>query len=323
MKWEMSGFSPRLLAGPNVLVHVPHGVPAHGMNLFGLTEGIQVSVLPVCAMEDTVVSRWLGLDGIYRVEDMTGRARIGQGNIADRVRRHRAYPTVLPVRLVAMTGIATNWTFSERCYLEEQLALDWVAQGFGLVSTTFNRGDGQLPEDQRIALDLQLVEGLWLVRLAERIMDRDADELTAVSPGLPISVPSPAGLMPLRASSPAEMSSLREVSLLERGKEAAIYRHFMEGTELMFTDGRIVAYAAAEVSSVALRAGSTVHLATTRSTGKRFAAMHRTFLDCASVTSQDNDIGKTGRPVSAVSAAQLLKLVTGGRVHSATKWRTR
>jgi hypothetical protein len=322
VKLETNGFSPRLLAGPNVLVQVPHGVPAQGMNLFGLTEGIQVSVLPVCAMEDTVVSRWLSLDGVYRVEDMTGRARIGQGNIADRVRRHRAYPTVLPVRLVAMTGIVTNWTFSERCYLEEQLALDWVAQGFGLVSTTFNRGDGQLTEDQRIALDLQLVEGLWLVRLAERIMDRDVDELTAVSPGLPISVPSPAGLMPQRPP-PVEMSSPGEVSLLERGKEAAIYRHFLEGTELMFTDGKIVAYAAAEVSNVTLRAGSTVHLATTRSTGKRFAAMHGTFLDRASVTMQDNDIGQTGRPVSAVSAAQLLKLVTGGRVHSATKWRTR
>lgn len=321
MKFDAQGFCSKLLAGSDAIVQVPYGVPAHGMILFGADYGIQVSVLPVCAMEDVMVSRWLGLNGIYRVDDLAGMARIGQGQIANRMRRHRAHPKVLPVRLTAMTGLRQEWTFSERCYLEERFALDWIGQGLGLVSSTFNRGTGGLSNDVRAGLDRQLAAGLRLIRLADRILDHDADELTAVDPGMFLTVPSPSDLRPLVSEIDMPVEPVGNVPFVERAKDSAVYHRFADGTDLMFTDGWIVAYATARTSGPILHAGSTVHLAASPNTGRRFADLHQRFLDQAGVTPHHERVGRTGRHIGAATAAQLMKLVTAGRVHSATKWR--
>ncbi len=87
--------SKHLISTEGVFLHVPHRVPAHGITLVSADSMAAVVIAPACAIEDPRLAPWLSLHGIYRVEDPSGSiARVGEGKVIDRLRRHRAAPVL-------------------------------------------------------------------------------------------------------------------------------------------------------------------------------------------------------------------------------------
>lgn len=287
-----------LLSASGVLAHVPHRVPSQGITLTRLRWDGAVLILPIAAVEDPAFGPLLNQDGVYRIEDASGQiARIGQGRVIDRVRRHRARPIVFPHRLIAATPIKTPWSVAERCYLEERLADHWLAAGHALASSTFMREHPMLPLAGRATMDGVLAEIVDLLAEGLRLEERGN---------------------PLRFMPHDPPSATRPF-----GVGATFYRRFAAGTELEFRNARILARAIARRHDVLLLPGSLIHLEPTTHVGVLFRRQHTQFVAAAEVEDVGGGIGRTRRPISSPTAASLLKRTTGGRSHNADKWRPR
>lgn len=303
-----------LISVDGVFLHVPHRVPAHGIILVSADRTAAVVIAPACAIEDPRLAPWLSLHGIYRVEDPSGSiARIGEGKAIDRLRRHRAAPVVLPARIVAAFSAEGEWPVQERKYLEAAFAHAWTAQGNVLSSTIFDR-QGQLPLDlsQRAELNRVMNRVLDLIYLGERVLDGDAHfrPLPADArewPMAPTAVPGPAD----EVVGPA--------LLIDPAREPSIYRQFEVGTRLRYADGKIAALATVRKGSIVLHPGSSVYTQTTISVGQRYRSTHARFLDAARVVG-NAEIGITRVAIAGRTAASLIKMVTAGRTHVASRW---
>ena len=303
-----------LVSADGVFLHVPHRIPAHGITLVSADRTAAVLIAPACAIEDPRLAPWLSLNGIYRVEDPSGTvARIGEGRVIDRLRRHRAAPVVLPARIVAGFSAEGEWSVQERKYLETAFAHAWVAEGNVLSSTTFDRQSHfHLNLARRAELTIAMRRILDLIYLAERVLDGDAHfyPLPADArewPMAPTSVPGPAD----EVVGPA--------LLIDLAREPTVFRRFEIGSRLRYADGRIAALATVRDGSIVLHPGSSVYTHTTISVGQRYRSTHRRFLELARVVG-NSDIGITRVPVAGRTAASLIKMVTAGRTHVAARW---
>lgn len=297
-----------------VCLHVPYRVPAHGVTLVSADGTVAVVIAPMCAIEDPRLAPWLSLAGIYRIEDPSGTlARVGEGKVIDRLRRHRAAPVILPARVVAAFNAQREWTVQERKYLECEFAHAWVAEGNGLASTTFDRHPYfRMAHDMRNGLSVVMERVLDLVHLGERVLDGDADfrPLPAGAtewPMAPTSVPGPAD----EVVGPAVVMHL--------AKETAHYHRFEVGSRLRYADGKIAALATVREGTVVLHPGSSVYLRTSPVVGKRYRSAHAAFLEAARVVG-GAEIGFTRVALAGRTAAALIKMVTAGRTHVAARW---
>lgn len=303
-----------LINSEGVFLHVPHRVPAHGITLVSADHSAAVVIAPACAIEDPRLAPWLSLHGIYRVEDPSGAiARVGEGKVIDRLRRHRAAPVILPARIVAAFSAEGEWSVLERKYLEAAFAHAWVAEGNVLSSTTFDR-QSHLQRDlaRRADLTIAMHRILDLIFLGERVLDGDAHfhPLPADArewPMAPTSVPGPAD----EVVGPALMIDL--------AREPTIYRRFEVGSRLRYADGKIAALATVRDGSIVLHPGSSVYTQTTISVGQRYRSTHARFLEAARVVGNSN-IGITRVAIAGRTAASLIKMVTAGRTHVASRW---
>ncbi|GAB5427253.1 MAG: hypothetical protein Devi2KO_07120 [Devosia indica] len=303
-----------LVNADGVFLHVPHRIPVHGITLVSADRTTAVVIAPACAIEDPRLAPWLSLHGIYRVEDPSGTiARIGEGKVIDRLRRHRAAPVVLPARIVAAFCADREWTAEERKNLETAFAHAWIAEGNVLASTMFDRESHlRLDLARRAALTRTLHTILDLIFLGERVLDGDADfrplPVDAKEwPMAPTSVPGPAD----EVVGPA--------LLIDLAREPTVFRRFEIGSRLRYADGRIAALATVRDGSIVLHPGSSVYTHTTISVGQRYRSTHRRFLELARVVG-NSDIGITRVPVAGRTAASLIKMVTAGRTHVAARW---
>lgn len=297
-----------------ICLHIPHRVPAHGLTLVSADRSVAVVIAPMCAIEDPRLAPWLSLNGIYRVEDPNGSvARIGEGKVLDRLRRHRAAPVLLPVRVVAAFAASQEWTVQERKFLEAEFAHAWVAEGNTLASTMFDRHPYfRMAPGRRHELSLVMRQILDLVFLGERVLDGDADFQPLGSdatewPIPPTSVPGPAD----EVVGPAIVMHL--------AREATHYRQFEVGSRLRYADGRIAALATVRSGTVVLHPGSSVYLQATLSVGRRYRLAHARFLEAARVVG-NAEVGFTRVAIAGRTAASLIKMVTAGRSHMAARW---
>ncbi|WMT91941.1 hypothetical protein [Pelagibacterium sp. H642] len=303
-----------LINPDDVCLYVPHRVPAHGITLVAADRSVAVVIAPMCAIEDPRLAPWLSLNGIYRVEDPSGSvARVGEGKVIDRLRRHRAAPVVLPARVVAAFAAQGEWTAQERKYLEAEFAHAWVAEGNSLASTTFDRHPYfRMAHGRRHELSLVMRRVLDLIFLGERVLDGDADfrPLSADAtewPMAPTSVPGPAD----EVVGPAVVMHL--------AREAVNFRHFEVGSRLRYADGKIAALATVRNETVVLHPGSSVYLQASASVGQRYRSAHARFLEAARVVG-NSEVGFTRVAIAGRTAASLIKMVTAGRTHVASRW---
>jgi hypothetical protein len=303
-----------LVNSEGVCLHVPHRVPAHGITLVAPDRSVAVVIAPMCAIEDPRLAPWLSLAGIYRVEDPSGSiARVGEGKVIDRLRRHRSAPVLLPARVVAAFDAQREWSVQERKFLETELAHAWVAEGNALASTTFDRHPYfRMSHAERHVLSVIMRCILDLVYLGERVLDGDADfrPLSAEAtewPMAPTSVPGPAD----EVVGPAVVMHL--------AREATNYRQYEIGSRLRYADGKIAALATVRNGTVVLHPGSSVYLRTSRAVGQRYRSAHSRFLEAARVVG-NTEVGITRVAVAGRTAASLIKMVTAGRTHVASRW---
>ncbi|MFK4810955.1 hypothetical protein ACI3KW_12165 [Devosia sp. ZW T5_3] len=297
-----------------VCLHVPHRVPAHGVILVASDRSVAVLIAPMCAIEDPRLAPWLSLHGIYRIEDPSGSiARIGEGKVIDRLRRHRAAPMLLPARVVAAFSAQGEWTVQERKFLEAEFAHAWVAEGNALASTTFDRHPYfRMSPDQRHDLSRAVDRIRELVFLGEMVLDGDADfrPLAADAtewPIAPVSIPGPADEV------------LGPAVVLDLAREAHNFRRFEPGSRLRYADGRIAALATVRDGTVVLHQGSSVYLQTSPAVGQRYRSAHARFLEVARVVG-NAEVGFTRVAIAGRTAASLIKMVTAGRTHVASRW---
>jgi len=303
-----------LVNAEGVFLHVPYRIPAHGITLVSGDRTAAVLIAPACAIEDPRLAPWLSLHGLYRVEDPSGNvARIGEGKVIDRLRRHRAAPVVLPARIVAAFSADGEWTLEERKFLEATFAHAWIAEGNVLSSTTFDHQSHlRFNLARRAELTGVIHTILDLVFLGERVLDGDAHfrPLSADArewPMAPTSVPGPAD----EVVGPA--------LLIDLSREPANYRHFEVGSRLRYADGKIAALATVREGSIVLHPGSSVYMRTSISVGQRYRSTHARFLEAARVVG-NLDIGVTRVAIAGRTAASLIKLITAGRTHVASRW---
>ena len=288
---------PRLVTDGGVVADVPFLIPQQGVVLSADWAGVMLAVLPVGGSEDPRFGHLLTRSGLYRIEDASGRiARVGQGTILDRIRRHRAAPVVLAWRLVAVVPRPGSWSFEERCYLESRWAAFWRARGHALAASTFMTRF-KLDESQRAALERVLDQIIELESLAKRLFDGD----------------------PLDEFYPALANDGRE----RLKGPAHLFRTFPAGTLLEYQGGGVDARAKVLRRSVLLEANSTVCLSVGRSVGAVFYAQHREFLTETGTVELNEHVGRTIKPFECATAAAAIKRVTGGRVHNASKWQMR
>jgi len=286
--------SPYLRSSDGTLIHIPYRVVAHGIVISRPESRALVVILPVTAVEDPKFGPYLNQDGLYRVEDTSGHiARVGQGRILDRIRRHRARPIVFPHRVIAATPASGTWNVSERCYLEAQLADRWLAHGHALASSVFIRDFPALNLRERQAMDVVLDDVCRLIAVGTRLNGTLAEDFDVVAASQ---------VHPVRRSS-------------------VWFRQFVAGTCLEYRDGRIHAQAVARRNDVILLPHSLVHLEMSQSVGEAFRAEHGKFLVDAGVIDLGSGIGRTQRLVAHPTAAGLIKRTTAGRIHNADKWR--
>ena len=311
------GLTATYLINPEgVFLHVPHRVPAHGITLVSADRTAAVVIAPACAIEDPRLAPWLSLHGIYRVEDPSGAiARVGEGKAIDRLRRHRAAPVVLPARIVAAFSAEGEWSVQERKYLETAFAHSWVAEGNVLSSTTFDRQSHlQLDLARRADLTIVMHRILDLIFLGERVLDGDAHfrPLPADAREWPMA--------PTAVLGPAD-EVVGPALLIDLAREPTIYRRFEVGSRLRYADGKIAALATVRDGSIVLHPGSSVYTQTTISVGQRYRSTHARFLEAARVVG-NSDIGITRVAIAGRTAASLIKMVTAGRTHVASRWST-
>ncbi len=307
------GLTATYLAGPaGVMLEIPYRITAHGFILTQSSADVALIVLPISAIEDPRFLVWLSQRGIYRIESPDGSvARVGEGRVIDRLRRHRAAPVVIPGRVSAVFGISAEWGYGARRYLECRMAAEWVAAGNGLASRTFNWTILNDDPGLRGDLDRQQAAITTLLELSDRVLDNDADDFKPVLPerGLNGSEPTHRRLIP---------SAKPEVRI-DRVRKVAHLRVFPTGTQLRFDDGRICALASVRRNDVVLASGSQVYRTLGGRAGRNFRKSHQAFLAAANAT-DEGEIGTTRVAVVADSAAFLIKNVTGGRLHMAARW---
>lgn len=296
MRLAWPGMTPQfLLADRTVRVLVPYGIPAQGIVVGRVGAGVVVAMLPITACEDPRFGPWTARDGLYRIEDQTGKiARLGQGNILSRVRQHRATRVVFPQRLIVAVPEAREWSADERCFLELNWAEHWRSLGHALTSSMFIRHFPTLTLADRTRLDQQLAAIVNLAQWGQRLLDGDL------------------------------MGQFREDDRSERpfpGRRTAIYtRSFSPGTNLRFSDHKITAEAVVLQEGVMLLVGSQVHLTCSKAVGARFGRLHGEFLEAVLPDRKDNETGYTTAATVLSTAASLLKRVTAGRNHNADGW---
>lgn len=303
-----------LVSSDGVCLHVPHRVPAHGFTLVSADRSVAVLVAPVCAIEDPRLAPWLSLNGIYRIEDPSGSiARIGEGKVIDRLRRHRAAPVVIPARVIAAFSAVGEWAVPERKFLEAEFAHAWVAEGNALASTTFDRHPYfRLSLGQRHNLSMVMETIHELALIGERILDGDA----AFRPLPPDATDWP--MPPTSILGPAD-EVVGPAIVIDLAREARNYRNFDVGTRLRYADGRIAALATVRDGTVVLHPGSSVYLQASPAVGQRYRDAHSRFLETARVAG-NAEVGFTRVAIAGRTAASLIKMVTGGRTHVASRW---
>ena len=314
---DRSGLTPvRLEDAAGTQLHIPYRVPAHGFYLLAPASGIALLVLPISAIEDPRFLRWLGRRGIYRIEDPSGSlARIGEGRVIDRLRTHRLRPVLVPGRVSAAFALNGEWPYSTRRYLEARLAASWTEDGNGLTNRTFNWTILNTDSELRIELDGRHLALRSLLEASDRILDHDADEFVATLAGTAFEdAPAP---LPLagRIVVPFNPAPVR----LRQTRHGNHVRVFPQDSSLRYDDGLINAIATVRDDGVVLEPGSRVYRTTGGQAGRKFRLTHRQFLTAARVT-DGNEFGTTRSAVIADSAAFLIKNVTGGRVHVASRW---
>ncbi|MDV3253690.1 hypothetical protein DevBK_20310 [Devosia sp. BK] len=306
-----------LADGVGNFVHIPYRIANQGLFLFSKEADVALVVLPVTSIEDPTFLRWLGLRGIYSVEDINGSfARIGEGRVIERLRRHRKAPLLLPGRVVAAFGLSREWPYVARRYLEARLASSWVAGGNSLVTRTFNWTILNNNPSLRAELDGRHDALCEMIRTTERILDNDADEFTEVPSGTRFFRDV---LRTERAEEDAPDESGWTEVRIEQQRAVAHARTFPPGSRLRFEDGLIRALAVVRRDAVVLEPGSTVYTSTGQQAGRNFRKTHSRFLAAAQVE-QECEVGITRVAVTADSAAFLIKAATGGRVHVASRW---
>lgn len=312
MLFNSRGFTARYLSdAAGLKLTIPYRVPAHGVVLEADTKQVALVTIPVTATEDPAFGAFLCRRGIYRIEDPTGSiARIGEGRVIDRVRRHRAAPPLLPARLVAAFSIESEWSTDERRFLEETWANRWVAEGNVLASTRFTRRPLIHDPDvvARLQRELDCVD--HLDALALRVLDNDADgfaEIKFADPGSGI------------ADEEAGKDEIPQARFLP-DRHGPLTASLPSGTKLHFADGQIEAHATVGHNEVALHEGSGVYVHPSASTGRRFRSLHEAFMVAAKVTVV-GAVGITKVKVVSPSAAHLIKHVTAGRFHATSRWR--
>lgn len=290
---------------------IPYRIPAHGIILTSASAGITLLAIPISAIEDPRFLRWLGQRGVYRIEDVGGSiARIGEGRVIDRLRRHRSHPILIPGVVTAAFATKEEWSYITRRALEARLAASWVAEGNCLASRTFNwQILNDYPEMLRTVSQLHcdLEE---LCYLSERILDHDADQFVAVD-----------AIMKSEAvnQAPVRITAIGPVARLNQTRHALHARIFPSGCRIRFEDGLVAAHASVHRDGVTLLPGSTVYRSVGPQAGRNFRRRHIDFLAQAGV-SDEGEIGTTAVAVVADSAAFLLKSITGGRIHMASRW---
>lgn len=312
------GLTASHLQGPGgTLLHIPFRMPSQGLFLFERSQDLAVAVLPISGIEDPKFLPWLGLRGIYRIEDINGSvARVGEGRVIHRLRRHRAAPMLLPGRVSVAFGLTREWSYTERRYLEACVAARWSDDGNVHASRNFSwRILDASPQHQSSLNRLHDgIQSLWA--LSERILDNDADEFTEIAAGTRISFPGP----PLGSvSQPSDDEFLASAYWLQQQRHSLHPRVYPEGCRLKFEDDRIEAFASVRGGAVILHPGSSVHMTTGTQAGRTFQEKHRIFLTAAKVDG-DGEVGTTRVAVVAETAAYLLKTLTGARVHNGDRW---
>ena len=296
---EPFGLSSRyLISASGVHAFIPYRVASQGMVLTRPSLDLAVLILPIASAEDPRFSPWLTRTGLYRIEDLSGQiARVGQGIILDRVRRHRARPMVFPHRLMAATALGRAWTTAQRCYLEERLANHWLAAGHALASSMYMRENQRLPQTEKVCMELVLGALLDLLSEGLRLEEKG----------------NPMGFQPHHPSPGASLLST----------EAIWLRRFAPGTQLEFRSAEIFALALARREDVVLLPGSLVHLTPTSHVGALFRRQHHLFLTTAGTVPVSATIGRTQVLVGCPTAASLIKHATAGRLHNGDRWRPR
>lgn len=284
------------LAG--VVADVPYAILEQGLVLASPTSPATVAILPIAAAEDPRFGPYTTRNGIYRVEDASARvARIGQGRILDRVRRHRASRVVMPSRLICAVPRQGEWSFSERCYLETQWAYYWRTLGHALASGTFVTAFPGLSASRRAALDTVIAGINELVAAGSRLLAGNLNrEFWPVEPKRPMGAQSGSS-MPV-----------------------GYHRTYPVGTRLLYETNRLLAKALVQVDGVILLPESLVHLSVGTSIGTVFRRQHAIFLSDAGTIAMAQDLGRTTRAVSQPTAAAMIKRISGGRVHNADRW---
>ena len=286
------------------VLHVPYRICAHGFFLFSPAADTALVMLPISAIEDPRFLRWLGQRGIYRIESRDGSlARVGEGRVIDRLRKHRSAPMLVPGRVSAAFGLTREWCYSTRRYLEARMAASWTEGGSALTSRTFNWTILNGRPELRAELDLRHAILQSLLETGDRILDNDADEFVAMLPD-----PARTGMAPPRAEEALEIEADpvhgAEVRI-ERARQADHMRVFPIGCRLRFDDGCICAFASVRRGEVVLHPGSQVYRVPGGQAGRNFRKAHEESAEATVVTD---------------SAAFLIKNVTGGRVHVASRW---
>lgn len=285
-----------LLSADGTLAWIPYRLVQQGVVLTSATSDAAVLVLPVSAVEDPRYAPRLNQNGVYRVEDKSGTiARVGQGRVLDRVRRHRAKPVVVPHSVIAGVPNDGEWTVAERCYLEAKLADHWLSQGHALSSSTFIRDYPTLDFAKRKRMDVVLNQILRLIDAGKALVN--GDDLF--------------GFLPIETGESTALFS----------RESQWSRRFSPGTQLVYADCYIEARAVARRRDVVLLPDSLVRLSLSPTVGATFAKDFASFLTDARVIDLGGGIGRTRHPIAHATAAGLIKRTTGGRIHNADKWR--
>lgn len=272
-----------------------------------------VTVLPISAIEDPRFLIWLGQSGVYRMESRDGSfARIGEGRVINRLRTHRSKLIMVPGKVVAVFGLSEEWTFPMRRYLETRLAADWVEEGNALTHRTFNWTVLNDRPDLREQLDRQHEVIRYLLEASERILDNDADEWVE-------ELSDRRSMLPRSEAKPTTIALQHVEVRLCRSRQAPHLRIFPHGSRLRLDDGIIHAEALVRRGDVILQPGSSVYRTLGIQAGRTFERIHRDFLELGQVT-DEGATGKTRVAVATDSAAFLLKNVTGGRMHMASRW---